>query len=173
MRISANKVVTISYELRISDKSIESELVEIVNETEPMYYLHGSSGLPEAFEDQMNGLDIGEFFDFEISVEEGYGPVDKESIVDLPVDLFMIDGKLDEEMVSVGNFLPMTDNEGNQMKGKIVSINLKKNKIVMDFNHPLAGKILHFNGKVLDVREASITEIEHGHVHEDGNEHHH
>ena len=172
MTISSNKVVTISYELRISDKSIENELIEVVNESEPMEYLHGMSGLPEAFEEQMEGLKINDLFDFEISVEEGYGQVEPESIVDLPIELFMIDGKLDEEMVAVGNVLPMTDDDGNQLKGKIVAVNPKKHKVVMDFNHPLAGKAMYFEGRVIDIREATQSELEHGHVHEDGNEDH-
>ena len=84
--------------------------------------------------------------------------------------MFEIDGKIDEEMLQVGNFLPMADNQGHHMQDKIVEIG--EETVKMDFNHPLAGMMMHFDGKVADVREASQEELDHGHVHGEGGHHH-
>ena len=73
-------------------------------------------------------------------------------------------------MLQEGNFIPMADSEGNHLQGKIVSVG--DETVKMDFNHPLAGMDMHFNGKVIGVRDASAEEIAHGHVHGEGGHHH-
>ena len=73
--------------------------------------------------------------------------------------------------MKVGNTLPMSDDQGNTMNGKVISYDDKNVK--MDFNHPLAGQTLHFSGEVSEVREATAEEISHGHVHSHGDHHHH
>jgi len=83
---------------------------------------------------------------------------------------FEIDGKFDSERVKVGAEVPMRDNEGHTLVGKVKTIT--NENVEMDFNHPLAGYDLHFTGEVLDVREASNEELSHGHVHgEHGHQH--
>ena len=62
------------------------------------------------------------------------------------------------------------DDQGNQMQGLVLAVN--EDHIVMDFNHPLAGKDLHFQGSVNHVRDASAEEMAHGHVHGEGGHHH-
>ena len=66
-------------------------------------------------------------------------------------------------MLAVNNILPMTDNEGNHLQGRVLEVTAEYVK--MDFNHPLAGQELHFTGNILEVRDASLEEQEHGHVH--------
>ncbi|HEY6161907.1 MAG TPA: peptidylprolyl isomerase, partial [Bacteroidia bacterium] len=66
--------------------------------------------------------------------------------------------------------LPMVDNKGNHLQGKVTEISLTEVK--MDFNHPMAGKDLHFTGEVLEVRDATQEELAHGHVHGPGGHHH-
>ena len=74
-----------------------------------------------------------------------------------------MDNVVDFSVLKAGNVLPMSDNEGNQMNGKVVSFT--NESVVMDFNHPLAGQKLHFKGEVIDVRAATNDELSHGHVH--------
>ena len=74
-----------------------------------------------------------------------------------------MDGAIDFSVLKVGNTLPMSDDQGNTMNGKIVSYN--NETVTMDFNHPLAGQSLHFSGEVLNVRQATPEEIAHRHVH--------
>ena len=70
---------------------------------------------------------------------------------------------IDLKVLTVGNVLPMSDNMGNVMNGKVVSYT--DESVKMDFNHPLSGHELHFTGEIVDVREATQEEVEHGHVH--------
>jgi FKBP-type peptidyl-prolyl cis-trans isomerase SlyD len=73
-------------------------------------------------------------------------------------------------MFQVGAMIPMSDSEGNHMQGKIVEVD--EENVKMDFNHPLAGTDLHFQGEILDIREATEDELAHGHVHgEHGHQH--
>ena len=60
----------------------------------------------------------------------------------------------------------MTDSEGNQLQGLVVAVS--EEYVVMDFNHPLAEKTLMFQGKILNIREATADELAHGHVHGEG-----
>jgi FKBP-type peptidyl-prolyl cis-trans isomerase SlyD len=64
----------------------------------------------------------------------------------------------------------MQDQEGNPLDGKVVEIG--DENVKMDFNHPLAGEALSFSGVVIDVREATEEELDHGHVHGPGGHHH-
>ncbi len=170
MKVTQNKVVSLTYELSVREGE-ESLMVEKVSPEQPFVYLHGVSGLPEKFESSLENLEKGASFDFMLSKEEsGYGELDESAVVDLPIDIFMVDGIFDEEMISVGNFIPMSDNEGNKMQGLVVDVN--EQFVKMDFNHPLAGKDLFFKGSVHEIREATAEEMDHGHVHGAGGHHH-
>ncbi|WP_025761592.1 FKBP-type peptidyl-prolyl cis-trans isomerase [Dyadobacter tibetensis] len=166
MKIERNNVVALSYNLQIPDNDGELDLVEVVTEEEPMYFIQGVSGLPEGFEEQLEGLEVGAEFDFMVSAEEGYGEFDPEAIVDLPKSIFDMPDVEQEELLQIGNVIPMTNEDGEKMHGQIVE--LKDDVVVMNFNHPLAGKDMHFQGKVLSIRAATESELEHGHVHGEG-----
>jgi FKBP-type peptidyl-prolyl cis-trans isomerase SlyD len=141
-----------------------------VDEKEPMVFIHGLSGLPEAFEENLLGLNEGDSFDFSISAEDAYGNVDPNAIIELPKSIFQAEGQNADDILQIGNFIPMTDDQGNRMQGLVVSI--EGETVTMDFNHPLAEKTLMFQGKILKIREATPEEIAHGHVHGEGGVHH-
>lgn len=166
MQITNEKVVTLSYELTVTDTEGQKELIETVEQDDPMAFIQGMSGLPEAFEENIEGLSEGDTFEFSIPVEEGYGEFDPTAIVELPKEIFQVDGEFVEEMLEVGNYLPMTDDTGNQLNGKIISV--ENDMVKMDFNHPLVDKEMYFKGTIIGVRDATQTELEHGHVHGDG-----
>jgi FKBP-type peptidyl-prolyl cis-trans isomerase SlyD len=170
MTVDTNKVVSLTYELRIDDENGEQTLVEKVEQDNPMVILYGSSGLPERFEEQISGLKQGDSFEFSINPEEGYGDFDEEAVVELPKDVFKVDGKVDNELLQIGNFIPMTNQDGHRLQGKVLEVHPES--VLMDFNHPLAGVNMHFKGQILDVREASQEELAHGHVHGEGGHHH-
>lgn len=163
MQITNEKVVTLSYELTVTDAEGQKELIETVEQDDPMAFIQGMSGLPEAFEENIEGLSEGDTFEFSIPVEEGYGEFDPTAIIELPKEIFQVDGEFVEEMLDVGNYLPMTDDTGNQLNGKIISI--ENDMVKMDFNHPLVDKEMYFKGTIIGVRDATQTELEHGHVH--------
>lgn len=170
MPIAKNNVVFISYQLAFPDEDGQPDVVEIVDEKEPMVFIHGLSGLPEAFEKNLLGLNEGDTFDFSISAEDAYGNVDPNAIIQLPKTIFQAEGQSADDILQIGNFIPMTDDQGNRMQGLVVSI--EGETVTMDFNHPLAEKTLMFQGKILKIREATPEEIAHGHVHGEGGVHH-
>lgn len=167
MEISKNKVVSISYDLRV--ESFDSEIIESVDEKNPMIFIFDNGDMLESFEAKLLGLKKGNEFKFSIESKDAYGDVIDDYIMDLPKNLFEVDGKIDDEMLFVGNVVPMKDEEGNQYDALIIEIN--DSSVQVDFNHPLAGEDLFFTGKIIDVREATKSELEHGHVHDGG--HHH
>jgi len=109
------------------------------------------------------GLAVGDPFQFLLNSEDAYGPVIESAIVPVPKNIFVIDGKIDDNILQVGNMIPMMDGEGRRLNGVVTEI--KEEVVIMDFNHPMAGNDLHFTGKVTEIREATEEELSHGHVH--------
>ena len=163
MTISDQKIVSITYDLSVTDENQQKVLVESAEAEEPMVFLFGHSGLPEEFENQLQGKNAGDAFNFSLTPEQAYGDYDEQALVEIPKQVFEIDGKLDEQMLEVGNFLPMADNEGNHLQAKVIEV--RDEVVLMDFNHPLAGMVMHFDGQIQDVREATADELAHGHAH--------
>jgi FKBP-type peptidyl-prolyl cis-trans isomerase SlyD len=169
-QITEDSVVTLSYELRVSDENGDTTLVETAEAEEPMLFLMGRSGLPEKFESALLGKQAGDAFEVTLAPEEGYGEYDEDMLVTLPRDTFSVDGQIDGEMLQVGNYLPMADQEGNHMQGRVDA--LDGDAVRMDFNHPLAGMTMHFRGRVESTRPATAEEIDHGHIHGPGGHQH-
>lgn len=170
MKVEAQKVVTVTYELYVGDND-EREIIEVSDESDPIVFIHGLSGLPEAFEKNLLGLSAGDTFEFSVSPEEGYGDVDSEALIDFPIDNFKIeDGAIPEGMLDLGNYIPFSNEEGQRMNGRVVEV--QTDIVLLDFNHPLAGETLHFKGKVQAIRNANPDELDHGHVHGHGGVHH-
>jgi len=165
MKITTNTVPSVTYTL-----SVEGQLIESTDSQNPLVYLHGANSMIPGFEKELEGLEKGDQFDFTVSSQEGYGDAFPDAIVDLPKDNFVVDGKFQEEIVQVGSTIPMQDQEGNPLRGVVQSIS--EDTVKVDFNHPLAGKDLHFTGEVIDLREADEGEIAHGHVHGPGGHQH-
>lgn len=170
MKIEKNKVVSVAYELKVNDEAGQQQVIENVEPAQPMVFLFGASGLPEKFESELQGKNEGEPFEFSLSSEEAYGNYEQEAIVELPHDIFKVDDVFDASKFPVGSFVPMTDPEGNMLRGRVLEI--RPETIVMDFNHPLAGHELYFKGNVVNVREATAEELDHGHVHGPGGHQH-
>jgi len=159
-----NNVVSIVYELRNS--SNEGEVVESLNNDNPLTFLFGTGGLLPKFEENLNGLTSGDGFEFMLRSEDAYGPVVENAIVHVPKSVFEIDGKIDETLMKVGNMVPMMDAEGRRLNGKVIGVEAEA--VQMDFNHPMAGNDLHFKGQVTEVRTATEEELSHGHIHAEG-----
>jgi FKBP-type peptidyl-prolyl cis-trans isomerase SlyD len=161
MVISENKVVSLTYELRIN--SLNGEVVESVDRNSPLTFMFGNGSLLPKFEDNLAGLAVGESFDFNLVSEDAYGEYDESSVIKIPLQAFQIDGKVDYELVKVGNKIPMQDSEGHKLSGLVKTID--SDSVTMDFNHPLAGNNLFFKGEVTDIRQATEEELMHGHIH--------
>jgi FKBP-type peptidyl-prolyl cis-trans isomerase SlyD len=162
-----NKVVSISYNLYKDTE--KGEMIESTEGKDPLVFLTGLGQMIPEFEANVSELNSGDAFSFGIKSENAYGNRTEEAIVELPQDMFMKEGKLVEE-VAVDNVLPLEDQNGHVHPAKIVSIN--EETITCDVNHPLADQDLHFTGNVVEVRDATAEELDHGHVHgAEGHEH--
>jgi FKBP-type peptidyl-prolyl cis-trans isomerase SlyD len=170
MSISKNKVVSLSYHLTANKGSGPEELIEQTRPEHPFVFLFGHGGVLPDFEINLNNKNKGDKFDFRIKAEAGYGIYEKDFVVKVDRQAFIVDGKFDDKRVKVGEDIEMTDAEGNQLLGKVMQVT--DQFVEMDFNHPLAGYDLHFIGEVLDVREATGEELDHGHVHGPHGHHH-
>lgn len=167
MKIAENTVVGLTYELKVSKEADEIESapfsVEIRDAEDPFYFLYGASDLPQKFEDLLLGKEQGEDFSFTIPVAEAYGEIDEELILQLPKSQFGGENGFNPEMLEEGNFLPLMDEDGYPMQAKILKD--MGDDLLLDFNHPLVGFDLHFEGNIEEVREATKEELDHGHVH--------
>ncbi len=155
MTIAKNKMVSLTYDLRIDGK--EGELIEQATTEKPLKFVYGAGIMLPKLEALIEGLDQGKSFEINLKSAEAYGDIDENAIIELPKHLFLIDGKFDEDIVKIGNTVPMMSTNGQRMNGLVLEIN---DEIVkMDFNHPLAGEDLYFQGDVLEVRDATDEEI--------------
>lgn len=152
-----NIYLSTAYELYITVDG-KKEQVEKAPEDHPFQFITGLGFTLPAFEKKLKALAVGESFDFTIPVEQAYGEINKEYILDLPKNIFMIDGKFDEEHIQAGEMVPLMTNEGQRVQGTVVEV--KEDIVVMDMNHPLAGQELNFVGKVVTAREASPEEMQ-------------
>ena len=157
MKISDEKMVSLSYDLTVTNEEGEQELMERATKTHPLTFLFGMGMMLEAFEKNIAGLKAGDKFSFVLEPEEAYGEYVEAHVMELPKKLFEVDGKFDTERISEGQTLPMMDAQGHRMMGSVLEI--KPDVVVMDFNHPLAGETLHFDGEVIDVHEPTEEEI--------------
>ena len=92
--------------------------------------------------------------------KDGYGEVIADAIVDLPKDIFMVDGKLAEDILFEGSQVPMSDAQGNRMMGIVKEVG--ESTVKMDFNHPMAGKTLNFDVEVVSVRDVTPEDLQGG-----------
>ena len=168
MKISKNAVVSLSYTLRA--EHAEGEVLQVADSGSPLVFLYGHDQLLPAFENHILGLETGNPYAFTLNEHEAYGPFDPDAIADISLDIFKNNPEA-TEMLWEGNIIPLQDDQGRRYEGRIMRIG--DTSVKMDFNHPLAGKSLHFSGEILEVRTATAEEISHGHVHGPHGHHHH
>lgn len=168
MTVDTNTVVSLHYKLT-NHKT--GEQIEETSENQPMEFLYGIERIIPLFEENIHGLKAGDTFEFSIPSMQAYGDKNDDHVALIPISVFFDEsGKVDETQIKVGAILPMTDNEGNHLRGTVMEIN--DETVTMDFNHPLAGTDLFFQGTILAVRAATQDEISHGHSHGEHGHHH-
>ncbi|MDR2058201.1 MAG: FKBP-type peptidyl-prolyl cis-trans isomerase [Dysgonamonadaceae bacterium] len=156
MKISDEKMVSLIYDLTV-DEGDNRELMERATKERPLIFMFGMGMMLDAFEKNIEGLQVGDKFSFRLAPDEAYGEYIENNVVELPKQIFEVEGKFDEERIYEGQTLPMMDNQGNRLMGSVLEI--KADVVVMDFNHPLAGETLNFDGEVIDVHEPTAEEI--------------
>jgi FKBP-type peptidyl-prolyl cis-trans isomerase SlyD len=156
MIVEEHNIVTLSYELR--EGGPEGEILEVMNVHYPFKFFCGGDQLLPAFEEQLEGLGEGDAFEFILPPDLAYGDLDQDQVLDIPRDVFEEENKGGlENLLIEGNFIMLTDEEGEQFNGKILSWD--NDLVKVDFNHAMAGKTLHFKGVVLNIRKATVDEL--------------
>ncbi len=153
MKASKDTVITLHYDL-----TSEGEAVESSRDHEPLQVLLGRGQLIEGLEEAIDGHDAGDTFDVELTPEQAYGERRANAVQRVPKKYFINGKRLKPGMTTV-----LTLKEGGQRAVTVHKVGMTT--IDVDTNHPLAGKALAFAVELVDVREATPEEIEHGHVH--------
>lgn len=156
MQITKNKVAGIHYTLRDNAGTV----LDTSDGRDPLYYLHGAGNLIAGMEEGLEGKTEGDKFELKISPDKGYGEKDPTMTQKVPRSAFG-----DQEVKKGMKF--STD------RGAVVTVTeIGLDSITVDANHPLAGVELNFDVEVMEVRNATAEEIQHGHVHGPGGHQH-
>ncbi|GAA4516389.1 MULTISPECIES: peptidylprolyl isomerase [Sphingobacterium] len=158
MIIENNNVVTLNYILHTIEENGEKQFVEQTTTENPLTFLFGVGMMLPKFEENIAGLQQGDKISFDLAAADAYGERDDRAIAQLPADMFK-----DLGLPSLGDVLPLQDNQGNQFRAVVVDVTPEA--VIADLNHPMAGKTLSFDIEILNVRPATQEELAHGHAH--------
>jgi FKBP-type peptidyl-prolyl cis-trans isomerase SlyD len=153
MKITRGKVVSLSYILR--DEA--GDVLDRSEAGEPLEYLHGYGNIVPGLEKALEGAESGFASDVTVAPADGYGDLNPEAVFEVSRDRFAPGAKL-----KPGAEVHAKTPEGT-VPLRVVSVS--DQSAVLDANHPLAGKDLHFEVEVTAVRDATQEELAHGHVH--------
>lgn len=154
MQVAQDKVVELDYKL-----TVNGEIVDQSEPGEPLAYLHGHSNIIPGLERALEGKSAGDALQVTVQPEDGYGERDESNIENLPRADF-------EDDVVVNETYYAQSEDGSVIPFTVVG--LEGDHVRVDFNPPLAGMVLHFDVKVVGVRDATADELDHGHVHMPG-----
>ena len=158
--VKKDAVVSLSYTLTNAD----GEELDKSTSDKPFAYLHGNKQIVPGLENALNGLAVGDKKEVTVPPAEGYG----EFVAGLKMDIERTNFPKDIEIQPGMQF--SADVNGNDQVFTVTS--LEGGKVQVDGNHPLAGQTLHFDVEVVEIREATAEEMQHGHVHGPGGHQH-
>ena len=137
--IENGKRVRIHYTL-----TVNGETVDTSQDNEPLEYRHGAGEILPALERALKGLKTGDREEVFLKAEDAYGPVHQEAILEV------LKSSLPEgEEIEVGTLLTARGKTGQPVQGQVIQV--LEDKVIVDFNHPLAGKDLFFVVEIIEV----------------------
>lgn len=139
--ISSGKEVSIEYTLTLEDKAVVDTNVG----SNPLKYIQGARNIVPGLEKALEGLKVGDSKQVTVKPEEGYGDISKEAFLEVKKE------QIPEDALKVGAQLQSQSSDGQIVRARVIEI--KEETVLLDFNHPLAGKTLYFDVKVLDIQE--------------------
>jgi len=161
MQIANNSVVSIEYTL----KDDKGNILDTSEGREALSYLHGASNIIPGLENALSGKTLGEELSVTVPPEEGYGQRNEQLTQVVSRDMFESIDKIEIGMQFHG--------QSPDEQPIIITVTaIEGDNITIDANHPLAGVNLNFDIKIIDVRDATAEELEHGHVHGSGGHDH-
>ena len=141
---------TVSLEYTLSDE--KGKVIESNKGKEPMNYTQGQGQLIPGLEKELSGMKVGGTKHVRVKPEDAYGPLDPKAFQEIPK------GNIPVDALKVGTTLVARNGQGQSFPARVHEI--KEKTVVMDFNHPLAGKTLSFDVKVLDIKIAETKSSE-------------
>lgn len=161
-KIVPGKYVELGYDLYKVNPDGSEKLMHQTDKSDPEKIIFGvTRGMIEPLEKAIDGLETGSKFNVTATADEAFGPYDPEQIATLEKDLFLVDGKFDDEYIVPGAYVPMMTADGFRINGLVKEV--KPDSVVLDFNHPLAGSAVRFDGTILAVRDATPEELHPAH----------
>ena len=159
LKVQDGQVVSMDYTLRV-----DGEILDTSAGHAPLEFLQGAGNIIPGLEQELYGMSLGESKVVIVQPEDGYGVLDPDAFVNIPKEQFPANIRIE-----VGVEIQVSDDGGSPMSARIDS--LGDDDVRLDFNHPLAGKELHFETTIVGLRDATDEETEHGHVHNNGHNH--
>ena len=141
--ISDGKTISMEYTLTLEDKKVLDTNVG----GQPLNFTQGSHQIIPGLETALEGMKVGESKQVAVAPEQGYGPINPQAVQEVPID------NIPEEARKVGAQLQGKDGQGRMVHPRVTEV--KEQVVMLDFNHPLAGKKLFFDVKILDIKTAS------------------
>lgn len=145
-------MVAVDYKL-----TVDGAVVDQSQEGAPLQFVCGTGMLLPKFEEAIMGKEVGDKVEFTLAPADGYGEINPDAVVDLPKSLFEVEGVVADDLLVVGNHIPMADAAGNRMVGVVKSVS--EESVNMDFNHPMAGATLNFEVSVAMVRDVTPEDL--------------
>ena len=139
MTVANGKKVSIEYTLTDDDGNVLDSSVG----RDPLQYQHGGKQIIPGLESALDGLNVGDSKKVTVKPEDGYGVTDKAALIEVPK------AQIPEAAHKVGAQLEARGPNGDVVHPSVAEI--KDDTIVLDFNHPLAGKTLHFEVKIISI----------------------
>ena len=143
-------VVTVAYTLTVDGEVVEEALAD-----DPFEYLHGAMNIVPGLESALAGKAVGDEVKVVVQPADGYGEYDAENVEEVAKDEIPDADDLEEGLVVM-----LEDEDGDMFEAIITEV--KADSVILDFNDTLAGKVLNYAVKVLDLREATEEEVEQG-----------
>lgn len=162
MNIKNNSVVSFHYTLTAQPSGIKETTFE--DNADPVLYMHGRKNIVPGLEKAMEGKAAGDKFDVSIEAIDGYGLRDENLLQRVPAKYLKHEKKL-----KAGQQVQINTKEGPQW---VTVKKVGKFSVDIDANHPFAGQNLEFSVEIIEVRDATQEEIDHGHAHGPGGHHH-
>jgi FKBP-type peptidyl-prolyl cis-trans isomerase SlyD len=147
MKITKGSKISVQYKLHADGP--DGELIEETRPGEPLEFIMGEDPMIPKFENALMGLIAGDQFKINIVAAEAYGEEDENLFVEFPKSNFIEEGEIDDELFQEGEIIPMETPDGELVEGVVCEVKL--NSIILDFNHPLAGEDLYFEGEIVAV----------------------
>ena len=160
MQIADRTVATFHYTLR----DAQGQVLDSSSGGEPLSYLHGAGNIVPGLEKELAGRSEGDKIEVTVAPEDGYGLPDPRMVQVVPREAFQ---GVDD--IAVGMQFQAQTPQGAM---PVTIARVEGDEVTVDANHPLAGQTLHFAVEVTGVRDASVEELMHGHVHGEGGHHH-